>query len=204
MPGYGIKLESFTATRPRARDTDSDHIHLGVAVNKANFTEPEQQCYTFVDKVGGGSTHNLGLEALVVAVPGSAVQIAYQIANSGFDRSTEAGVKNVMNKMSDGAAQLCKGYFGFAVVWDALNKFTHWLNDLFIGNCDGMVVGDAIEVPEATLASWTNGGQVHREIRNYPGTPSPVLCGEESLYHVTWSIRALSPAETARIQRGAM
>jgi hypothetical protein len=83
-----------------------------------------------------------------------------------------------MNQLSDGAAKLCTGLFGYAAVWDKLNQFTHWLNDLQFFDCDGVVAADAVSVSADTLETWTRNGAMHRETRRYPGSNSPVGCGE--------------------------
>jgi hypothetical protein len=109
-----------------------------------------------------------------------------------------------MNQLSDGAAKLCTGLFGYAAVWDKLNQFTHWLNDLQFFDCDGVVAADAVSVSADTLETWTRNGAMHRETRRYPGSNSPVGCGENPLYFVTWSVARLSPQEVAHLERSAM
>ena len=191
VQGYMIKLERMNASKIRSKFKDTDVANLSVGVNG--------QVTGFVAKDLGdlsSGNHDIGIQLPVISPDGASVQFSYQIVNSGFDRSTENSVKNVMNKLSDAAAKLLTGLFGYKEVWDKLNQGTHWLNDMQFIDCDGVVAADSIEAPASTLQSWTAQGP-HRETRRYPGSPSPALCGDASLYFVDWSLRPLTALEIA-------
>ena len=103
-----------------------------------------------------------------------------------------------MDQLSDGAAKLCTGIFGYEAVWNKLNDFTHWLNGMQFINCDGVVAADAITASADGLRDWTRDGALYRETRRYPGTNSAMGCGGNSLYFVTWSVIQLDVQEVRR------
>jgi hypothetical protein len=196
--GYWFSLDNMVIARPRARDTDTDVVSLTSSRGDQIFANATKD----LGKVRNGE-HAIGLRVPVLfSDPATEVRFGYQIMNSGFDRSDASRVKGVMDQLSDGAAKLVTGLFGFKVVWDKLNDLTHWINDLLFANCDGLVAGDAIAVSGHDLQGWTAQSGRYQETRQYPGKNSPPLCGETSLYSVTWSVTRITSLE--EIQRISM
>jgi hypothetical protein len=191
VQGYMINLESMNASKIRSKFKDTDIVSLTVSVNgvvTGNITKD-------LGDVGSGN-HGIGMFLPAIAPADGSVQFSYQIVNSGFNRSTESSVKGAMGKLSDAAAKVCTGVFGYKNVWDAANKFTHWLNDIMFIDCDGVVAGDAFSFPVNTLQSVAAQG---RHTGRYPGSDSAVGCGGNSLYFVDWSLRPMSAQEISNI-----
>jgi hypothetical protein len=149
--GYWFSLDNIVISQTRATYTDTDVVSLAAAEGDqvvANVTKD-------LGKVKNGE-HAIGLRAaVIVSDPATAVKFSYQIVNAGFDRSDAHAVEGVMNQLSDVAAKVVTGLFGFQAVWDKVNDFTHWLNDLLFVNCDGVVAADAIAVSGHDLQGWT-------------------------------------------------
>jgi len=166
----------MNASKIRSKFKDTDIASLTVSVNG--------QVTGHITKDLGdlaSGNHAIGIYLPAIAPDDVTIQFSYQIINSGFDRSTEHSVKNAMDKLSDGAAKLCTGIFGYKEVWDAANKFIHWLNVLQFIDCDGVVAADAFSKSAGELQLLAAQG---RQTERYPGSNSPALCGDTSLYFV--------------------
>lgn len=146
--GYRFGLETMNASKIRSKFKDTDVASFAVTVNGQTVANIAKE----LGDISGGNC-SIGIQPAVVVPDNASVTFSYLILNSGYDRSSESTVKGVMNSLSDRAAKLCTGIFGYAEVWNKLNQFTHWLNDLQFINCDGAVAADAIELSASTLSS---------------------------------------------------
>jgi hypothetical protein len=71
-------------------------------------------------------------------------------------------------------------------------------NTGIFSNCDGTVASDTITVKSDVLAQLTAANGIYTETRTYPGTNSPINCGEASHYQVTFTFTRLSMVQVAR------
>jgi len=105
--------------------------------------------------------------------------MTYLIVNSGHNqddlsKKLEQAAQSLLNKVGD--------LTGLGAI---ANFFGNQLLGIIFANCDGYVAGDHIRFTGASLARF---GASHQETRNYPGLDSPVGCGANSIYKVTWSV----------------
>ena len=78
--------------------------------------------------------------------------------------------------------------WGSSSDWDAILKWV--FGDLAApsdAGCDGGLVAQVLTTNAAELAAKTQGGATFRKPLQYPGNDSPIGCGENSLYFVTYS-----------------
>jgi hypothetical protein len=177
-----FRLDGFHIDNTRAVDEDTDHVSFAVKVGDQMVGEP---IIRHVGDVDNGD-HPLGIEIGPIVVPARDTPISfnYQIINSGHGNQSD-----IERQLISGATALLTKVFGAGTPWALVaGAVINLLAGLFDANCDGPVAVDQISVRGETLWSWTAGVGTHSETRFYPGTDSPVGCGSNSEYTVTWSV----------------
>lgn len=180
VPNYLFILEKFHQTSIRSADNDTDHISFVVKVG--NQPTPDPLVYSVGDiNEDDQADHyvNMTFGPDPVADPNTAVIFNYQIVNAGHnDSAVEKALKDASVKLLDSAT-----YPGVGTV-------SGWLYDIFRVNCDGIVASDQVYATGAMLKAWVSSSAdgVYSETRQYPGSDSPMGCGGNSMYYVTWYV----------------
>lgn len=206
---YSFALESMHISKTRSPRHDTNALTFSLKIGS-------QAYQPFVRLLGdlGDGEYPLGLRfAPVNVAPNDPVAFTYVVVNSGYDASNEGTIEDVTNLLSEIGQDVLNDYLpGLGTLGNYLVKKLH---GILYADCDGIVVADKIHealpsssflppgvqepapgqpIPPLTgleLWDWTANG-THRETRKYPGSDSPVGCGENSLYFMTWSISRLS------------
>src|SRR5438105_11756460 len=197
MSSYIFRLEKFHIDNTRAVHNDTDVVAFSLKVGD----QPVQTQTKGMGDVNNGD-HLVGLEFGPVSIdPATPVVLSVLIVNSGYPGSHEGDVQPVLNALSDASEKVANAVYPLGPVWPIVNKIVHELNTLFFVDCDGPVAGDRIPGPQAAdliPANTLTGADLDTLIssgkgtfsltRSYPGTDSPVGCGSNSKYSVTWSV----------------
>jgi len=204
---YTFTLDGFRVTNTRALLQDTDYASIAVSVGgNAPIMVPAKA-------MGGinNGVYPVGLSIPNITVqPGQAVSVSYAIVNSGFNQNT---LEQDLIKWIGSAAQKAAGAGAAALAglltsdptatsiantageqaggW-AANKL---LNIIF-ADCDGTVAAGDHVFSGLQLANDTAGGHTMWSQDNNPGTDSPVGCGSNSQYYVTWSVHPSNVPET--------
>jgi hypothetical protein len=182
---YLFFLDSFDIHTTRAVDEDTDHVTYAVQVGNQH----PQPITVHLGDVDDGH-HDLrgrGLQfgPLLVPDPNTPISFNFQIINNGHDDDA-----NIEQKATAAALALLAKVFSLSTPWTAvLGVIVDILGGIFFADCDGPVAVDQINLTGATLWAWTQGIGLHRETKHYPGTDSPIGCGDNSSYDVTWGIQ---------------
>jgi hypothetical protein len=96
----------------------------------------------------------------------------------------------------DHSVGLVLGPYYLAPYDSATLTFSYLIMNLGFGVCDGPVAVDSVALGGAVLANLTASGS-YAETRNYPGIASPLGCGANSNYNVTWHITHDKPTGSA-------
>jgi hypothetical protein len=193
MAKYTFRLDSFDINNTRARHNDTDYVAIGLKVGDKTFPS---QVWGMGDLNNGHYPVGIAFENIDVYGASTPVTFNFQIVNSGH--SNPSAIENALTQgaldlMSYGATALGDVVLpGTGSIWGWAGKAAgEWLAGIIFADCDGAVAIDQVAINGATLKAWTAQG-IHSETRSYPGTDSPVGCGSNSEYNVTWSIERTS------------
>lgn len=187
---YDFSVDNIYIAKTRAPRNDTDVLGVSATVENGGTIYADY----------GGNSLNLGdlnsqnyhassAQMLNVVVnPGDTAHFGFTLINSGLSGGTSGQLDTALNGISDAAHDVVSKLYPIPYVWDYLNKGTHWLNQFFIGYCDGGVAADRIDVDADTLSAWTSDSGSYSEWRKYPGTDSPNGCGSNSEYYVHWTV----------------
>jgi hypothetical protein len=197
---FTFTLDSFKITHTRSLYNDTDFVQIGVKVgSNAPITAPTKA----MGDVNRG-THPVNLSISNVLVPaGETVYFSYSIVNTGYDaNSVEQALKSAMTAALSKALTAAAATGGTVVACiacgavvgpPASNWFTNHVESILFPNCDGTVAAGDHAFPQSTLAQATANGNIVFQVDDNKGTDSPIWCGANSRYHVTWSASAGSP-----------
>jgi Ricin-type beta-trefoil lectin domain-like len=193
MPNdYVFSLDNFQIFNTMAPHLDTDYVYFTVKVGDQVFGPRHA-------KIGdlNNGTFRLNWEFGPIHVADDTpVLLTYQIVNHGA-ADTQKQVQddiNIANAITQGVAGVAGAVFpeaaviigvvaaAIAGVGDVLNWVSGHLN------CDGMVLSDAISTNGGAIGGWMNPAGIHIEIKNYTGPDTPVGCGSNARYAVSWSI----------------
>jgi hypothetical protein len=200
-------MDSFRITDTRSRHEDTDYVSISLAVGSA----PPITKTKAMGNLNNG-TFKVGLTFDSVSVGNDeSVVFTYAIVNNGHgsqadvEKSLEKAGTQLAQKAADAAAKAIGTEIGTAlgasigtaavpVAGTALGALAGWLvgeiGGVLFANCDGPVAAAVHVFKGADLASKTANGRVMMITDHNPGTDSPIGCGGNSNYYVTWSIRA--------------
>ena len=193
---YTFTLNSFQITNTRSLHNDTDFVSFAVAVGKnAPITVPTKS----MGNLNNGTFQvNLTIPNVTVG-PSDKVAFSYSIVNTGYNaNSVEQALKTAVTAAAAKAAAAAGAAVGGGVggligatagPWLAGN-----LEGIVFVDCDGTVAAADHTFTAAALASVTANGRVDSSTDNNKGTDSPVGCGGNSQYYVTWSVSG-HPAE---------
>jgi hypothetical protein len=193
MPNtYIFSLNNFQIFNTMAAHLDTDYVYFTAKVGDQVFG-PQHA------KIGdlNNGTYKLNWEFGPVRVDDNTpVLFTYQIVNHGHDdaqKQLEDDTK-IANAIVQAVAGVAGAVFPEAgviigVVAAAIAGLGEALGWVFGQiNCDGMVLSDAISTNGNTIRGWMNPAGIHTEVKNYTGPDTPVGCGSNARYAVSWSI----------------
>jgi hypothetical protein len=198
---YTFTLNSFQITDTRALHNDTDLVSISVAVGgKPPITLPVK---SMGDVNNGGHQVNLSIPNVVVN-PGELVDFSYSIVNSGHDQ--DAVSKAIQQALGQAAGQGvtagCGEVGGDPKTCAAIGpKAGSWLVDQVFPDCDGPVAAADHKYNSAWLTAKVGGGTFSATDEN-KGTNSPVGCGRNSRYLVTWSVSSSNATGGASARGG--
>ncbi len=194
MSDFFFTLEKFHISKTRSRFNDTDVVTFGLKVGNQMFQPLTQG----MGDIGDGEYLVSMRFGPIDVQPNDTVVLDYIIVNCGYETSGQGTLKEVTDSLSDAAADVVNNWLpGLGTLG---NYITHKLHNVFYADCDGVVASDIIIkntplpgqpiilLTGSDLTDRTARVGVYSETRSYPGTDSPVGCGENSLYFVTWSI----------------
>lgn len=188
MPAnYTFTLNSFQITDTRALHNDTDLVSISVAVGKnAPTTLPAK---SMGDVNNGGHQVNLSIPNVTVN-PGDVVVFSYSIVNAGHnqDKVSQALQQAVGQSAGQGITAGC-GELGVDPKTCAAigPKAGAWLIDQVWPDCDGPVAAADHKYNSAWLSTKVGSG-TFSQTDDVKGTDSPVGCGRNSRYLVTWTV----------------
>jgi hypothetical protein len=204
MDLYDFAVTSFTIHRTRSLINDtlvlSHTAYVGgdaVASSLVHLGDHGDGTYSVSDLVHGEGT---GLNHVVINDPSSEVAFIFQLLNAG--NTSDGALTGRVAATADQLAGIVAGLagagaanavdeLGSLVFWAgaALEAFANLYSWLTV-DCDGPVAIDQSSGPRYILDAWTDNGTGEFIVeRRYPGTDSPVGCGANSDYEVTWLVR---------------
>jgi hypothetical protein len=204
---YFFSLDRMLISKTRAKYHDTDSVTFGLQVG-GQIYQP------FVKQMGdlGDGVYAIGFRFGPVNVkPGDSIAFTYIVVNSGFNLATGLEIAGLL---SDVSADVLSSYV--PGLGSAANFVGHKLNSYMGANCDGVVVAEKIDqewqltnssipiqgapapgqpiIPLTGSDLWvlTARGPL-TETHEYPGTDSPIGCGENSQYSVTFTVSRAHP-----------
>jgi hypothetical protein len=202
---YTFTLKSFKITDTRALHNDTDFVSIAVTVGK---NPPIVVPTKSMGDVNNG-THEVNLSIPNVRVePGQTVAFSYSIVNSGYKKDKiEQDLKKAVSAEAPKAVEagatalgdlLGCDDCGTAVGKAASSWFTKKMVTFIFADCDGTVAAGDHTFPQAALAKLTAGGKLVTAMDDNKGTKSPIGCGGNSRYYVTWSVSASQTSPVAQ------
>ena len=181
---YSFTLNRFRIVTTRAVHNDTDTVAFSLKIG-------DQPTVTKIKHLGdvNDGDHSVGLTIGPVAIRGTPrITLATTIINSGHkDQATlDRALSDAANAVIDAALDEIPG-------GELLELLTHWLVGLFVVDCDGVVVGERWRWPAHQLHDFTDRHNPWEIIHTYHGADSPVGCGANSEYTVTWHIARHGP-----------
>lgn len=176
-----VRLDSITVVNPRSPSTDTVYASLSGKVGQGG--QPVQPATKFLGDLGKGRTSNVQIGVGPFNVPENQVlDFSYILENKGG-----GGLSQNLISVGEGAVGLLASPGVSAGVLAAEQGLKAFAPGLFPGGCNGIVAADEIVLSKAQLQQMTASGP-HTERKYYPGTDSPIGCGANSRYYVTWTV----------------
>ncbi|HLZ26483.1 MAG TPA: hypothetical protein VKV73_04105 [Chloroflexota bacterium] len=190
---YYVYLDSFHITNTRALENDTDLVDLTAMQPPA-----QAQSVTWGPQDVGDGDHAVGIALGPYAMASNSSSLLtfnYSIVNNGFG-NTQSLLNQMTSKGVAATAAAVGGVIGGpvgAVVGAGADYLAGLFASVIFPNCDGVVATDIVgPLTGAQLASLTASGD-YRITRHYAGTNSPVGCGSNSSYDVSWRISQTPP-----------
>jgi len=202
---YTFTLDSFRITNTRALHNDTDYVCTAVVVGQ---NPPITSAVQYMGNVDNG-THEVNLSIPNVPVgPNDHSAFTYSIVNCGHGSRDQ--IESALEKATAAAAaKLAQEWTAQAptkspaaapirkVGAGAFGWLAGKIEGIIFADCDGVVAGgDCIFFPGEEALITQNGRVATFGPDSCPGTNSPVGCGSNSQYYVTWSVSAGPPAPT--------
>jgi hypothetical protein len=217
---YRVSIDSFTILRTRARHEDTVNISLMAAVDgqrsaqsdACNILGPPTYC---VQNVKQGDHNNGTFQAKGVLVGeydlipevDADLKFSFTVLNFGTSYN-QVVAQDIFNGISDFTSGALSAYSGSSGSgggsYAQLNDFTHKINALEFGGCDGPVAVDAVSVPNKTIvgnSQSTIESRTHSTGRLTGTGPttggvyeidSQDGCGKSGQYKVSWAVTRTS------------
>ena len=208
---YQFSVDFFTVNTARSLNQDTDTVQSTLKVgNSATQTATQ-----YMGNWGGTELKQAQVQAVTFA-PATVELCEYAVFNYQIVNSAEAdknvldsalnkagesladyAVSSIMKALGQGLTAITSIEVGtitsVPVIGTILSLLSPWLIDqvgsLFsAGRCDGAVALEQVVLPGRDLHLATATGGI-TETTDHPGTDSPVGCGSNSDYSVTWSIK---------------
>jgi hypothetical protein len=204
---FDFTIKSFQILDTRSVHKDTDFVSISVVVsNKNSITLPTKS----MGDLNNG-TYNVNLSIPNVEVgPNDIVTFAYAIVNAGHKQDeVEQKLGTALQSAAEKALDLGAAAVGTAIAGSIGGELLSliaqaggaWLTGQILGiifaDCDGPVAGGSHVYSGAQLAHQTANGAVISTTDDNPGTNSPVGCGGNSHYKVSWSISGRPETLTA-------
>ncbi len=187
-PTYLFVLDSANVGYTRSLNKDTDYASFGVAV--ANQIVKGAPKHRLVGDLSSGP-YLIDLEIGPIPIPNDPnipVTIGFLIVNSFYPADTTDHINTINNDIDAGTKALINSYSGSGSSLAFADKY---LGDILTSYCDGTVAADKIVTNGQEIAQWTTTGS-HSVFTTYHGTDSPIGCGSNSLYYVTWHVKKVS------------
>jgi hypothetical protein len=206
---YQFTLNAFRITDTRAPHNDTDYVAMAISVEGDRaITAPTK----FMENVNNGM-HHVSQSIHVTVKREQKVAFSYAIINynQNYLLMEESLPLLAAKAASDAVARARKEVPGIIEIDPrTANRVGQRAGGWVIGggaglfpiiDCDGSVAAGDHVFTGAGLAWRTNTGRVVSATDENAGTDSPVGCGGNSRYYVTWSISG--PAQNSSASRGA-
>jgi hypothetical protein len=205
---FEFSVPSLTVKNPRAPENDTDFATIAAVVLAPDGTQIAKYGPTsaYLGNLGKGQTIDPGMSLTGIAVPdGGSVALTFVVVNRGawegdsqaltdMDAVGEAVIKDLgQDAIAGGSLEIWPDAPLIILVVGALAALS-----VIFADCDGTVVAGAMTIGQAELLSnaveqpWTM-------TQDYPGSDSPIGCGANSDYSVTYSIGKTPPPVPAVI-----
>lgn len=186
-PTYKFVLDYCSVVYTRSTFGDTDYASFGVSVrNQMVNGTPKTKFLFSLENSNTVNSYPINIEIGPTPIPDDPnfpVIIAFLIVNSGEPHS------NVDDVMNAGTEALINSYSGFGSSFAFADS--HVKDILASLSCDGTVAADKIVTNGQEIAQWTATGS-HTVYKQYSGTDSPVGCGSNSRYDVSWHVERVS------------
>jgi hypothetical protein len=175
----GTSLDKFHIFNTRSLHEDTDHVNFSLKIGGAALESLTRD----TGDVNNGD-HLVGLSFGPFRIQDPAVPIIfnYQIVNGSYDPEE---IKTTLKQAAEDLATSAANKDWPTVARLLLQKYGPLI---VLHLCDGPVAGSQVSTTGPDLIRWTQGEGIYTETRDYPGTDSPVGCGSNSHYSVTWSV----------------
>ncbi len=180
---YMIAVDSVFCHRSRSTYTDDVYVTISATIDGW----PAFTTTRFIGKVNDKSgRHGVDL-GLIVSVPeGSLLTFSYLATNNGGNGSA----KKRLDELSAAGKTIVEAEYPLGPVWGYVDQIHQWLNGLIAGGqCNGVVAGQKFSMTSQEIIDHIGGGTGFTETDKHPGTDSPVGCGANSNYDVTWTLK---------------
>jgi len=205
---FEFSVPSLTVKNPRAPENDTDFATIAAVVLAPDGTQIAKYGPTsaYLGNLGKGQTIDPGMSLTGIDVPdGGSVALTFVVVNRGawegdsqaltdMDAVGEAVIKDLgQDAIAGGSLEIWPDAPLIILVVGALAALS-----IIFADCDGTVVAGAMTIGQAELLSnaveqpWTM-------TQDYPGSDSPIGCGANSDYSVTYSIGKTPPPVPAVI-----
>jgi hypothetical protein len=205
---FEFSVPSLTVKNPRAPENDTDFATIAAVVLAPDGTQIAKYGPTsaYLGNLGKGQTIDPGMSLTGIDVPdGGSVALTFVVVNRGawegdsqaltdMDAVGEAVIKDLgQDAIAGGSLEIWPDAPLIILVVGALAALS-----VIFADCDGTVVAGAMTIGQAELLSnaveqpWTM-------TQDYPGSDSPIGCGANSDYSVTYSIGKTPPPVPAVI-----
>jgi hypothetical protein len=202
---YSFLIDSFKITNTRSRHEDTVFVSASVAVG---HEQPQTQTKRMGNLNNG--TYNPKITFAGIEVDDNdKVVISYTILNNGHkdpnavEKALGQAASALAGKAAQAAASAIGGEIGSAlgasigtavvpIVGSAIGALSGWVvgevGGALFANCDGVVAAAVHPFTGAQLRAAVANGKAMENTEHHPGTDSPVGCGSNSQYDVTWSV----------------
>lgn len=198
---YTFTLESFKITDTRSRHNDTDFVSFTLLVNSGNANGTPQTIKKSMGDVNNG-VHLVNLSFTNIVVdPSASVVMNYLIVNSGHQSPSqiESALESTGTSLAVKGATALGAVAGSFIPIPALGTLlgagagflAGKLTGIINANCDGAVAAEQNTFSAADLLAKTAHG-TFTQTTKHPGTDSPIGCGSNSVYYVTWHIQRIS------------
>lgn len=216
MPSrYRLSVDHVRVRTTRALNADTDAAVASVAAGNASVRTKTQ----WIGEIGGlgspdsSQTNLLDFEPVTVDLA-EPMSFSYLVVNNGHaakdkilaalanagDSLSLTGSSSMQEDIAKGIAQIVSVKILEAltvpVIGSIVGPIESWLMDKLIDvlfeSCDGVVAGELRAMMGRDLFILTdNGKKTVTVTTKHAGTDSPTICGDNSEYEVTWSIKPL-------------